>query len=202
MFWVFLIGFVVLLSIGVPVALSLGGAAFLFFIPSGMFTQIVQTTYAGIASFSLLAIPLFILAGNLMYEIGITKDLATFARLLLGHIRGGLGLATVLASAIFAAITGSAAATAVAIGSVLIPTMHEAGYDDGVSAALTATAACLGPIIPPSIPFIIYGSIANVSIIGLFLAGIIPGLLLSAALMIYIYFVAKKGIIQFSLVQA
>jgi len=192
MFWVFLIGFVVLLCIGAPVALSLGGAALLYFIPSGMFMQIVQTTYAGIASFSLLAIPLFILSGNLMYEVGITKDLATFTKLLLGHIRGGLGLATVLASAIFAAITGSAAAAAVAIGAVMIPTMHEAGYDDDVSGALMATAACLGPIIPPSIPFIIYGSIANTSIIGLFLAGIIPGLLFSVALMIYTYFVARR----------
>jgi C4-dicarboxylate transporter DctM subunit len=192
MFTVFLIGFVVLLAIGLPVAVGLGGAALLYFMPDGFFTQMVQTTFAGMASFTLLAIPLFMLAGNLMNESGITEELATFARLLLGHIRGGLGLATIFASAIFAAITGSAVATAIAIGGVLIPTMHKAGYDDEVSASLTATAACLGPIIPPSIPFIIYGVIANVSISALFLAGIIPGILLAASLMIYIYFVAKK----------
>jgi C4-dicarboxylate transporter DctM subunit len=127
-----------------------------------------------------------------MNESGITEGLANFARLLLGHIRGGLGLATILASAIFAAITGSAVATAVAIGGVLIPTMHKAGYDDDVAASVTATAACLGPIIPPSIPFIIYGVIANVSIAALFLAGIVPGILLALGLMLYMYFVARK----------
>jgi len=192
MFVIFLIGFIVLLIIGLPVAIGLGGAALLYFIPDGFFTQMVQTTFAGMASFSLLAIPLFMLAGNLMSESGITEELANFARLLLGHIRGGLGLATVLACAIFAAITGSAVATAVAIGGVLIPTMKKAGYDEDVAAALTATSSCLGPIIPPSIPFIIYGVIANVSIAGLFLAGIIPGILLAASLMLYMYFVAKK----------
>lgn len=192
MFLLFLIGFVVLLSIGLPVAVGLGGAAFLYFIRDGFFSQLVQTTYAGMASFSLLAIPLFMLAGNLMNESGITEELANFARLLLGHIRGGLGLATILACAIFAAITGSAVATAVAIGGVLIPTMHRAGYDDDVAAAVTATASCLGPIIPPSIPFIIYGVIANVSISKLFLAGIVPGILLALGLMLYMYFIAKR----------
>jgi len=192
MFIVFLVGFVVLLILGLPVAVGLGGAALLYFIPEGFFTQMVQTTFAGMASFSLLAVPLFMLAGNLMSESGITEELANFAKLLLGHIRGGLGLATILACAIFAAITGSAVATAVAIGGVLIPTMKRAGYDEDVAAALTATSACLGPIIPPSIPFIIYGVIANVSIAGLFLAGILPGILLAASLMAYMYFVARK----------
>jgi len=134
-----LVGFVVLLILGLPVAIGLGGAALLYFIPDGFFTQMVQTTFAGMASFSLLAIPLFMLAGNLMSESGITEELANFARLLLGHIRGGLGLATIFASAIFAAITGSAVATAVAIGGVLIPTKVKAGYDEDVAAALTAT---------------------------------------------------------------
>ncbi len=192
MFIIFLAGFVFLLVMGLPVAVGLGGAAFLYFISNGSFIQMVQTTFAGMASFALLAVPLFMLAGNLMSESGITEELANFARLLLGHIHGGLGLATVLASAIFAAITGSAVATAVAIGGVLIPTMCKAGYDKDVAASLTATSACLGPIIPPSIPFIIYGVIANVSIAALFLAGIIPGILLALSLMIYIYFVARK----------
>jgi len=144
------------------------------------------------ASFPLLAIPLFMLAGNLMNEGGLTRDLVRFARLVLGHVSGGLGLATILASAIFAAISGAAVATAVAIGVVMIPAMKEAGYDEEVSAAVTATASCMGPIIPPSIPFIMYGVIANVSIGALFLGGVVPGLLLAAGLMLYMYYVAKK----------
>jgi C4-dicarboxylate transporter DctM subunit len=131
-------------------------------------------------------------AGNLMNEGGITQDLVRFARLLLGHIRGGLGHATILACAIFAAISGAAVATAVAIGVVMIPAMIKAGYDDDVAAALTSTASCMGPIIPPSIPFIIYGVTANVSIGALFLGGVFPGLVLAAALMIYMYIVAVK----------
>ena len=114
-----------------------------------------------------------------MNEGGITQDLVRFARLLLGHIRGGLGHATILACAIFAAISGAAVATAVAIGVVMIPAMKKAGYDEDVAAALTCTASCMGPIIPPSIPFIIYGVTANVSIGGLFLGGVFPGLLLA-----------------------
>jgi C4-dicarboxylate transporter DctM subunit len=156
-------------------------------------TTLVQTIFGGLATFPLLAIPLFMLAGNLMNEGGLTPDLVRFARLLLGHIRGGLGLATVLACAIFAAISGAAVATAVAIGVVMIPAMKKAGYDEGVAAALTCTASCLGPIIPPSIPFIIYGVTASVSVAGLFLGGVLPGLVLAGALMIYMYFVARKN---------
>jgi tripartite ATP-independent transporter DctM subunit len=115
-----------------------------------------------------------------------------FARLLLGHIRGGLGHATILACAVFAAISGAAVATAVAIGVVMIPAMKRAGYDEDAAAALTCTAACMGPILPPSIPFIIYGVTANVSIGALFLGGVFPGLLLGIALMVYMTYVAKK----------
>jgi len=155
-------------------------------------TTLIQTIFGGLATFPLLAIPLFMLAGNLMNEGGLTPDLVKFARLLLGHIRGGLGHATILACAIFAAISGAAVATAVAIGVVMIPAMKKAGYDEGTAAALTGTAACLGPLIPPSIPFIIYGVGANVSIAGLFLGGVLPGIVLAGALMIYMYVVASK----------
>jgi C4-dicarboxylate transporter DctM subunit len=156
-------------------------------------TTLIQTIFGGLATFPLLAIPLFMLAGNLMNEGGITPDLVQFARKLLGHINGGLGLATVLACAIFAAISGAAVATAVAIGVVMIPAMKKAGYDEGVAAALTSTASCLGPVIPPSIPFIIYGVTANVSIAGLFLGGVLPGLVLAGLLMGYMYVVARKN---------
>lgn len=190
----FAIAFTVLLSLGIPIAIGLGGAALVYILLQEdlSLTILTQTTFAGMASFPLLAIPLFMLAGNLMNEGGLTQDLVRFARLLLGHIRGGLGLATILASAIFAAISGAAVATAVAIGMVMIPAMKEAGYEEDTSAAVTATASCMGPIIPPSIPFIVYGVIANVSIGALFLGGVVPGILLGLFLMVYMWRVAKK----------
>jgi tripartite ATP-independent transporter DctM subunit len=190
----FLTLFLVLIVLGVPIAVALGGAAlgYVLFQDGLSLTLLVQTSFAGMSSFPLLAIPLFMLAGNLMNEGGITHDLVRFARQAMGHVSGGLGLATILASAIFAAISGSAVATAVAIGSVMLPAMHAAGYEDDVSAAVTATAACMGPVIPPSIPFIIYGVLANVSIAALFLAGILPGVLLGLALMTYMILTARR----------
>jgi len=182
------------MAMGIPIALAMGGSALVYaFLSSGISpTLLIQTTFAGMASFPLLAIPLFILAGNLMNEGGITEDLVGFSRQLVGHISGGLGLTTIVACAIFASISGSAVATAAAIGTVMLPAMRRAGYDDEVSSAVTATASCMGPIIPPSIPFIIYGVIAQVSIGALFIAGIIPGLLLGLCLMIYMLVVARR----------
>ena len=190
----FIGSFVILLALGIPIAIGLGGSAMVYVLlhEDLSLTMLTQTTFAGMAAFPLLAIPLFILSGNFMSEGGLTQDLVKFARLLMGHISGGLGLATILASAIFAAISGSAVATAVAIGMVMIPAMKQAGYDEEVGAGVTSVAACMGPIIPPSIPFILYGVIANVSIGALFLGGVVPGLLLGAGLMIYMYYVAKK----------
>ena len=191
---VFLAAFIGLLCLSAPIIVALGGCALAYALVSGNMpiTTLIQTTFGGLATFSLLAIPMFILAGNLMNQGGITLDLVNFARLLMGHIRGGLGHATILACAIFAAISGSAVATAVAIGVVMIPAMKRAGYDENVAAALTSSAACLGPIIPPSIPFIIYGVTANVSIGALFLGGVFPGIGLALALMVYMSFVATK----------
>lgn len=191
---VFLLTFIALLCISAPIMVALGGCSLVYALLSdGMpVTTLVQTVFGGLATFPLLAIPLFMLAGNLMNTGGITQDLIRFARLLLGYIRGGLGHATILACAIFAAISGSAVATAVAIGVVMIPAMTKAGYDEDVAAALTCTASCMGPIIPPSIPFIIYGVTANVSIGALFLGGVFPGLVLGVALMTYMYFVSVQ----------
>ena len=191
---IFLAAFIILLCISAPITVALGGCSLVYALVGGTvpITTLIQTTFGGLTSFPLLAIPLFMLAGNLMNEGGLTPDLVNFARKLLGHIRGGLGHATILACAIFAAISGAAVATAVAIGVVMLPAMKKAGYDEGVAAALTSTAACLGPIIPPSIPFIIYGVSANVSIAALFVGGVFPGLVLAAALMVYMYFVATK----------
>ncbi|SMB98464.1 TRAP transporter, DctM subunit [Thermanaeromonas toyohensis ToBE] len=194
MVYSFMAIFALLMCLGIPIAIALGGSALVYLLLKGdlSLTILVQTTYGGLASFPLVAIPLFMLAGVLMNESGITKDLIRFARTLLGHISGGLGMATVLAAAIFSAISGTAVATAVAIGSIMIPAMKEAGYDEEVAAALTATASCMGPIIPPSVPFIMYGVIANVSISALFLGGVVPGLLLGLGLMIYISILAKQ----------
>lgn len=191
---VFLLTFIALLCISAPIMVALGGCSLVYALLSdGMpVTTLVQTVFGGLATFPLLAIPLFMLAGNLMNTGGITQDLIRFARLLLGYIRGGLGHATILACAIFAAISGSAVATAVAIGVVMIPAMTKARYDEDVAAALTCTASCMGPIIPPSIPFIIYGVTANVSIGALFLGGVFPGLVLGVALMTYMYFVSVQ----------
>ncbi len=177
---VFAFSFIGLLCLSAPITVALGGSALAYALISGNLpiTTIIQTTFGGLATFPLLAIPLFMLAGNLMNEGGITADLVRFARLMLGHIRGGVGLATILACAIFSAITGAAVATAVAIGVVMIPAMKKMGYEEEVGAALTCTASCMGPIIPPSIPFIIYGVTANVSIGALFL---LPGRSLSGS---------------------
>jgi tripartite ATP-independent transporter DctM subunit len=191
---VFAVAFIGLLCISAPITVALGGSALAYALISGNLpiTTIIQTTFGGLATFPLLAIPLFMLAGNLMNAGGITADLVRFARLMLGHIRGGVGLATILACAIFSAITGAAVATAGAIGVVMIPAMKKMGYDEEVGAALTCTASCMGPIIPPSIPFIIYGVTANVSIGALFLGGVFPGLLLGGALMVYMYWLALR----------
>ena len=191
----FVSAFIILLCVSAPITVALGGCALVYALvgDAAPITTLIQTIFGGLATFPLLAIPLFMLAGNLMNEGGLTPDLVRFARTLLGHINGGLGLATVLACAIFAAISGAAVATAVAIGVVMIPAMKKAGYDEGVAAALTSTASCLGPVIPPSIPFIIYGVTANVSIAGLFLGGVMPGMVLAGLLMAYIYYVARKN---------
>jgi len=190
---VFSVSFIGLLCLSAPITVALGGCALAYaLIHGGMpITTLIQTIFGGLATFPLLAIPLFMLAGNLMNAGGITPDLVRFARLLLGHINGGLGHATILACAIFAAISGSAVATAVAIGLVMIPAMKKAGYEEDVGAALVATAGCLGPVIPPSIPFIIYGVTANVSIAALFLGGVLPGILMAISLMVYMAYVAK-----------
>ncbi|MBF0530286.1 MAG: TRAP transporter large permease, partial [Deltaproteobacteria bacterium] len=189
----FLTSFIGLLVLATPIVVALGGSALAYIIlsPDIPFTILIQTTFGGLATFPLLAVPLFMLAGHVMDEGGLTPDLVRFTRLILGHVQGGLGHATILACAIFAAISGSAVATAVAIGMVMIPAMKKAGYEEDVAAAVTATASCMGPIIPPSIPFIIYGVTANVSISGLFLGGVMPGILLGVLLMIYMAYVGK-----------
>lgn len=184
------ISFIVLLVLGTPIAFCIGISALAGLMQLGDTPLLLlpHMMFQGTDSFPLLAVPFFVLAGALMNGGGITRRLVDFANLLVGHVRSGLALVNVVASMFFAGVTGAAVADTSAIGSVLIPAMEEEGYDLGFSAAITAASSTMGPIIPPSIPMIIYGVSAEQSIGALFLAGIIPGLLIGFALMAVAYF--------------
>ncbi|MGO1060181.1 TRAP transporter large permease [Planococcus sp. FY231025] len=187
------VSFIVLIFLGVPVAFSLGLASLLYlFLAEIPLNIIPQRMFGGLNSFVLLCIPGFILAGNLMNAGGITERIIKFANDLFGHIRGGLGLANVGASMGFAGISGTALADTASIGSILIPAMKKEGYGAGFSAAVTASSSTVGPIIPPSLPMIIVGTLASLSIGDLFLAGAVPGILLGLGLMIPTYLISVK----------
>lgn len=180
-------------SLSMPIAYALGLSTVLATL---LFTDIplfllVQKTIGGVDSFTLLAIPFFLLAAALMNESGITDRILSVFNGVFGAIRGALGLASVGANMLLAGISGSAVADATATGSVLIPSMKASGYPPGFAAALCAVAAICGPIIPPSIPLVIYGVVAKVSIIELFVAGYAPGLLLGAVLFLYVLIASR-----------
>jgi C4-dicarboxylate transporter DctM subunit len=186
---------VFLIGIGVPiaVAMALTAAAVMYWMGGPpLLVMLSQRMYAATTSFPLLAIPFFILAGNLMNTGGMTQRIFAFAQLLVGRVPGGLGHVNVLASILFAGMSGSAVADAAGLGIVEIRAMTDAGYRRDFSAAITAVSSTIGPIIPPSIPFVVYGSLANVSVGMLFLAGIIPGVLMGLALMAVIAVVAIR----------
>jgi len=187
---------VLFISLSVPIGVTIGLATAICLAATTNIplVLIAQKSVTGLDSFPLLAIPYFILAGALMLEGGISKRLVDLADSLLGFVTGGLAMVTVLACMFFAAISGSGPATVSAIGSFMIPAMKERGYDSGFAAALAACAGTIGVIIPPSIPFVIYGVVAQVSIGDMFIAGIIPGIILGIALMLVCYLVSlKKG---------
>jgi C4-dicarboxylate transporter, DctM subunit len=182
-----------LMLLSVPIAFSIGLGSVYYFLASGKpLMMIPQKMFTTVDNFTLLAVPLFILAGNIMNTGGITRRLFTFARTCVGHITGGLGHVCVLASIIFAGMSGSATADAVGLGTVEIPAMEKEGYDKDFSAAIVLGASTIGPIIPPSIIMVIYGVVAGVSVGALFVAGIIPGLVMGLGLMIGVYFISKK----------
>ncbi|MFA5851813.1 MAG: TRAP transporter large permease [Spirochaetales bacterium] len=186
-----LFGFV-LLSVPIAFALILTTLVMMFFMHAISPALLIQNIFRGIDSFPLMAIPFFLLAGEIMNVGGISKRIVLFAKALLGHVTGGLGYVTVMASMLFAGVSGSAVADTSAIGSLLFPIMRDEGYDTKKSAALFSSAGCIGPIIPPSIPMILYGVIANVSIVKLFLGGIVPGILIGLGLMFIWYLHARK----------
>ncbi|CAO3362332.1 TRAP transporter large permease [Azospirillum sp. TSA6c] len=184
--------FAVLLILGAPVGIALGGASAVYLVGSDIDLAVVpQFMYAGMDSFVLLCIPGFVLAGNLMNGGGITDQIVLFSNRLVGHIRGGLGLANVTGSMVFAGISGTAVAETASIGAVMIPAMRKSGYDAPFAAAVTAAASTVGPIIPPSVPMIIVGTLTGLSVGKMFMAGAVPGVLLGLGMMLTVWILAR-----------
>ena len=180
--------------VGMPVAFALGGASAIAMLVDGNTDLILvcQRMFQGINSFPYLALPFFILAGNLMASGGISDRMVNFASTMLGRVKGGLSLVAILASMFFAAICGSCAAVCAAVGAVLIPGMLNKGYDRNFAAATVASGSCIGIIIPPSVPMILFCIAAGISVGDAFMAGMVPGILFGAALMLVAYFTCKK----------
>lgn len=185
---------IILMLLGMPIAFTIGAASLVWIITSSPFplALIPQKVFAGIDSWSLLSIPLFLLVGSLMNNGGITKKLIKFVNSFVGHITGGLGLANVGVSMLFAGISGTALADTASIGAILIPAMKEEGYDAEFACSVTVSSSIVGPIIPPSMPMILTGSLLSISIGKLFIAGAIPGIILGLFLMIVTYFISRK----------
>ncbi len=194
MFSLMIFGFLFLfLTLSIPIGIALGLAAVLSMLAANIPLKLVaQNAFAGLDSFPLLAIPFFILAGNLMTYGGISRRLLNLADALVGHLVGGLGAVTTLACMFFSAISGSGPATVSAIGTFMIPEMKNKGYSGGYAAAISAASGSIGAIIPPSVPFVLYGVVTGTSVGALFLAGVIPGILVGIALMAANYYSSRK----------
>src|ERR1044072_848628 len=186
--------FIVVLLAGVPVFIALAGASFIYTHFSAGYPDfvILHRMAGGIDSFPLLAVPFFILAGNLMNSAGITNRIYDFAVALAGWTRGGLAHVNIIGSVIFAGMSGTAIADAAGLGTIEIKAMQDHGYDTEFSVGVTAASSTLGPIIPPSLPFVIYGIMGNVSIGALFLGGGVPGAVMTIFMMLYVYYCARK----------
>jgi TRAP-type C4-dicarboxylate transport system permease large subunit len=188
--------FLFLMSGGLPVAVAMAGSAIIYILWTGDLPAfvVIHRMVSGIDSFPLLAVPFFILAGNLMNNAGITNRIFSLALALVGWFKGGLGHVNIVASMIFSGMSGTAIADAAGLGTIEIKAMKEQGYSSEFAAGVTAASATLGPIIPPSLPFVIYAMLANVSVGSLFLAGIMPGLLLAVLMMLTVsYFAWRNG---------
>jgi len=189
-----LTSFLAMMATGVLVAIAMAGSALVYILLTGETPPfvVVHRMISGIDSFPLLAVPFFILAGNLMNNAGITNRIYDFALALVGWLKGGLGHVNIIGSVIFAGMSGTAIADAAGLGTIEIKAMKDKGYDIGFSVGVTAASATLGPIIPPSLPFVIYGMMANVSVGQLFLAGIIPGVVMALLMMLTVAYYAHK----------
>jgi len=187
--------FLLLMSGGIPVAIAMAGASliYLFWTQSSPPFVVIHRMVSGIDSFPLLAVPFFILAGNLMNNAGITNRIYNYALALVGWMKGGLGHVNVVGSVVFAGMSGTAIADAAGLGTIEIKAMKDHGYSTEFAVGVTAASATLGPIIPPSLPFVIYGMMANVSVGSLFLAGILPGILMAFLMMVTVAYFAHKN---------
>jgi len=188
--------FLLLMSGGLPVAIAMAGSALLYIMWAGNLPAfvVIHRMVSGIDSFPLLAVPFFILAGNLMNNAGITNRIYNYALALVGWLKGGLGHVNVVGSVVFAGMSGTAIGDAAGLGTIEIKAMTDHGYSKEFAVGVTAASATLGPIIPPSLPFVIYGMMANVSVGALFLAGILPGVLMAILMMLTVaYFAHKNG---------
>ncbi len=192
---VMVIAFVVFCAIGVPIAISLVMTAVTYFVGTGdlFYIQIIsQRIFGGISSFELLAVPMFILSGDLLFEGQVSKSLVQLANSLVGHVRGSMSMVTTLACMFFGSVSGSGPATAAAIGSVVAPEMKESGYDPAFTGAIITASGPLGILIPPSILMVVYGVVTNTSIGALLISGIGPGLVFGGFLMAYEWYVSRK----------
>ena len=190
---VLFITFIVCLGLGVPVAFSLGLSSLVYFIGNDMsLYMFAQRFFAGLNSFTLLCIPGFVFAGSLMNQGGITERLIGFCNKIVGHITGGLAIANVVASMLFAGISGTALADTVSVGGVLIPSMKKEGYDADFSCAVTAASSCIGPIIPPSVPMIMAATMTGLSVSKMFVAGMVPGILMGLGMIFVSWYISKK----------
>lgn len=190
-----LIIFFALLFLGMPIAYVMGAVSIIMLLMSGVSLEVMtQRMFAGVNSFSFLAIPLFILAGNIMGKGGLTRRLMAFAHVIVGKLTGGLGMTSVVTSALFGTVSGSTVATTYAVGSVIVPQLKKENYSNSFIAAIIGPAGVLGLIIPPSITMVILGITADISIGKLFIAGVLPGVVLTVALCIYVAYMShKKG---------
>jgi TRAP-type C4-dicarboxylate transport system permease large subunit len=187
--------FLGLMASGLPVAIAMAGASLVYVMATGLVPDyvVIHRMFGGLDSFPLLAVPFFILAGNLMNSAGITNRIYNFALALVGWLRGGLGHVNVVGSVIFAGMSGTAIADAAGLGTIEIKAMTDHGYSKEFSVGVTAASATLGPIIPPSLPFVIYALFANVSVGALFLAGILPGVVMGFLMMLTVAYFAHKN---------
>lgn len=188
-----ILSLVVLMILGVPVLVALGAPALVYLMLKGIPLELAPQRYYGTLDNSvLIAVPMFLFAGRLMNMLGVTERIFGFAMALVGHIRGGLGHVVVIASTIFSAMSGSAAADAVGVGTITVKAARERGYPPEFAAAITLAASTLAPIIPPSIIMIVYGAAAGVSIGKLFVGGVVPGLMFAAALLVSVSIIARQ----------